>query len=288
MPEGDTIRRLAERINRRFAGQRCQRCVTRDPRLVHVDLAGAVLRRRRRRRQAPADPLRRRPHAVRPPADGRLVRRRAGVDGTGVAAAGRAVDGERPADRASTCPSSAWSPPPTRTASSATSAPTCADPSRPTSTRSSARLAGGPTSRSPGALLDQRNVAGFGNVYAVELPFVVGVSPNQPVGTVDGLAGLLGLGTAVIRTNAARGPQNTTGRRLQHDDHWIYRRRGRLCPVCATPLDGWEERESPWRRVSTWCPSLPAASRSPDRRPRPRPPTPRPPPGPPRTATWPR
>ena len=44
MPEGDTIRRLAERIDRRFAGQRCQRCVTRDPRLVGVDLAGAVLR----------------------------------------------------------------------------------------------------------------------------------------------------------------------------------------------------------------------------------------------------
>ena len=44
MPEGDTIRRLAERINRRFAGQRCERCVTRDPRLVHVDFTGAVLR----------------------------------------------------------------------------------------------------------------------------------------------------------------------------------------------------------------------------------------------------
>ena len=43
MPEGDTIRRLAERINRRFAGQRCGRCVTRDPRLVGVDFAGAVL-----------------------------------------------------------------------------------------------------------------------------------------------------------------------------------------------------------------------------------------------------
>src|SRR6187401_2540559 len=43
MPEGDTIRRLAERIDRRFAGQRVQRCVTRDPRLVGVDLTGRVL-----------------------------------------------------------------------------------------------------------------------------------------------------------------------------------------------------------------------------------------------------
>ena len=44
MSEGDTIRRLAQRIERRFAGQRCQRCVTRDPRLAGVDFAGAVLR----------------------------------------------------------------------------------------------------------------------------------------------------------------------------------------------------------------------------------------------------
>ena len=43
MPEGDTIRRLAEKIDRRFAGQRVQRCVTRDPRIVGVDLTGAVL-----------------------------------------------------------------------------------------------------------------------------------------------------------------------------------------------------------------------------------------------------
>ena len=43
MPEGDTIRRLAERINRRFAGQRVHKCITRDPRLVGVDLAGRVL-----------------------------------------------------------------------------------------------------------------------------------------------------------------------------------------------------------------------------------------------------
>jgi endonuclease-8 len=113
-----------------------------------------------------------------------------------------------------------------------------------------------------GALLDQRIVAGFGNVYAIELPFVVGVSPHQPVGTIDGLAGLLGLGAAVIRTNAARGPQNTTGRRLATDDHWIYGHRGRRCPVCATVLDGLDDRHSPWRRVTVWCPGCqpPAAA----------------------------
>ena len=43
MPEGDTIRRLADKISRRFAGEKCLRCVTRDPRLGGVDLAGTTL-----------------------------------------------------------------------------------------------------------------------------------------------------------------------------------------------------------------------------------------------------
>jgi endonuclease-8 len=105
------------------------------------------------------------------------------------------------------------------------------------------------------ALLDQRNVAGFGNVYAIEVPFLGGVSPNQTVGTIEGLHDLVAAGTALIRTNAERGPQNTTGRRLKTGDSWIYGRRGRPCPRCATTLDGWDERDSPWSRVSVWCPS---------------------------------
>jgi endonuclease-8 len=105
------------------------------------------------------------------------------------------------------------------------------------------------------ALLDQRNVPGLGNVYAIEVPFIVGVSPNQHVGTIDGLEQIVGLGAALIRTSAERGPQNTTGRRLNTADHWIYARRGHPCPLCATTLDGYEERDSPWRRASVWCPS---------------------------------
>jgi endonuclease VIII len=116
------------------------------------------------------------------------------------------------------------------------------------------RMAERPDEPLAGALLDQRNVAGFGNVYAVELPFIAGLSPDQPIGTVDDLRGLLALGAAVIRTNAERGPQNTTGRRLHAADHWIYARRGRPCPLCGTVLDGRDERESAWGRVTVWCP----------------------------------
>jgi endonuclease-8 len=104
------------------------------------------------------------------------------------------------------------------------------------------------------AMLDQRNAAGWGNLYANEVPFIVGLDPFQPVGTIDGLEHVVAIGAALIRTNAARGPQNTTGRKLATDDHWIYRRRGQPCPLCATRLVGADERDVPWRRVTTWCP----------------------------------
>ena len=99
MPEGDTIRRLAERIDRRVRRPALPALGDARPPPDQRRLHRRRADRRRRRRQAPAHPLRRRPHAVRPPADDRLVRGRAGGDGAGVAAARRAVDGGRPADR---------------------------------------------------------------------------------------------------------------------------------------------------------------------------------------------
>ena len=43
MPEGDTLRRLANRINDRFSGARVERSTVRDPRLVGQDFRGTVL-----------------------------------------------------------------------------------------------------------------------------------------------------------------------------------------------------------------------------------------------------
>ena len=281
MPEGDTIRRLAERINRRFAGERCQRCVTRDPRLVHVDFAGAVLR------EADA----RGKHLLIRFDDGRTLFAHLRMDGSftvgpaatraGVAAAGRAVDGGRPAHRRRRAGARRRRHGRRGPTSSATSGPTSAARRCPTSTRSLERMAERPDEPLAGALLDQRNVAGFGNVYAVELPFVAGVSPNQPVGTVDGLAELLGLG---------RGgdPHQRRPWPAEHDRPAAARRRPLdlrpprpPVPAVRRPrLDGWDERDSPWRRVADVVPDVPADRTPPGRRRRPGPPPPRPPPGP--------
>ncbi len=257
MPEGDTIRRLAERIDRRFAGQRCQRSVTRDPRLTHVDFAGAVL--------TGADAVGK--HLFIDFDDGRTLH--AHLRMTGSFVVGRVAD--EPAWRRRVelwmedgrltgvdVPVLGVGPTASKHEIVGHLGPDLCGPEPPDLDEIVERLVAAPDVPLAGALLDQRNVAGFGNLYAVELPFVVGVSPNQPVGSIEGLAVLVAIGTAVIRTNAARGPQNTTGRRLADADHWIYRRRGRPCPLCATRLDGWDERESPWLRVSTWCPTCQA------------------------------
>jgi endonuclease-8 len=115
------------------------------------------------------------------------------------------------------------------------------------------RLVSDPDRPLTGALLDQRNVAGFGNVYGNDVPFIVGVNPFQPVGTVDGLASLVGIGTALIRVNARLRVQNTTGKRLATDARWMHGVGRRPCPVCGNRLRYRPERESPWQRSITWC-----------------------------------
>jgi len=254
VPEGDTIRRLAERISQRFAGQRCLRCVTRDPRLVGVDFAGTALlgaasfgkhlliRFDDHRTlhahllmtgswivgPAPTEPEWRRRVELWLE-DGRLTGLDVPILGVVPTTAEADLIGHLGPDL-------------------------CA-PEPPDIDEIVARIERVPEAPLAGALLDQRNAAGFGNIYAVELPFIVGVSPNQATGTIAGLGALIAIGAALIRVNAARGPQNTTGRKLATADHWVYSRRGRPCPICATRLEGWSDQQSPWHRVSTWCPA---------------------------------
>lgn len=258
MPEGDTIRKLAGRINARFAGEPVERCVTRDPRLVGVDLTGATL--------VEADAVGK--HLLVRFDDGRTVHTHLRLDGAVIVgpAARRPAWQRRlelwlPSGRLTAVDVPVLSVLATAREHEVVGhlGPDLCAPEPPDAEEIVARLTDRDDVPVAGALLDQRNVAGFGNVYAVELPFVVGVSPNQPVGTISGLAGLVDLGTALIRTNTSRGPRNTTGRRLQTSDHWIYGRRPndrrRPCPVCSALLDGWTASASPWQRTAVWCPS---------------------------------
>lgn len=103
------------------------------------------------------------------------------------------------------------------------------------------------------AMLDQRLVAGFGNIYAVETPFIVGLSPFTPVGKIDRLSELIAIGAALIRTNARFGPQNTVGRRLDTSLHWVLNRNIRVCRVCRGAVKRYTDRDTPWQRRSAAC-----------------------------------
>lgn len=254
MPEGDTLRRLAMLIDERFAGQVVRRSTMRDPRLVGVDLTDRTLVeadaygkhlfvRFDDRRTLHAHLLTTGSFSVGRPSQEPEWKRRVELwfDGGRLTAESVPVlDVLATADE--------------HAITDHLGPDLCAVSGPPDPVEIAGRLIAAPDEPLTGALLDQRCVAGFGNIYVNEVPYIVGVNPHQPVGAIDGLAELVAIGTALIRTNAERGPQNTTGRRLATAARWVHGvRRGR-CPVCGAELQYLNAAHSPWGRSITWCP----------------------------------
>ncbi|MCK8468575.1 MULTISPECIES: DNA-formamidopyrimidine glycosylase family protein [Microbacterium] len=105
------------------------------------------------------------------------------------------------------------------------------------------------------ALLDQRNVAGFGNEYAAELLFLRGILPTTPTPEVD-VSALLDLGVRTIRANRDRRSRTFTGIDRPGQGTWVYGRAGRPCRRCGTLIRRGEQGADPTReRVTFWCPS---------------------------------
>ncbi|MBO9625945.1 MAG: Fpg/Nei family DNA glycosylase [Microbacterium sp.] len=105
------------------------------------------------------------------------------------------------------------------------------------------------------ALLDQRNVAGFGNEYAAELLFLRGILPTTPTPEVD-VAALLDLGARTIRANRDRADRTFTGINRPGQTTWVYGRAGRPCRRCGTLIRRGELGADPTReRITFWCPS---------------------------------
>lgn len=105
------------------------------------------------------------------------------------------------------------------------------------------------------ALLDQRNVAGFGNVYAAELLFLRGILPTTPAPDVD-VDALLDLGARTIRANRMRTRRTFTGVDRPGRSTWVYGRADRPCRRCGTPIRRGELGADPTReRITFWCPN---------------------------------
>lgn len=105
------------------------------------------------------------------------------------------------------------------------------------------------------ALLDQRNVAGFGNEYAAELLFLRGILPETPTPQVD-VAALIDLGARTIRANRDRADRTFTGDARPGFTDWVYGRARRPCRRCGTLIRTGSIGADPTReRVTFWCPN---------------------------------
>jgi endonuclease-8 len=119
------------------------------------------------------------------------------------------------------------------------------------------------------ALLDQRALAGIGNVYKNEVLFIERVSPFTPVRDVDDetLGRLVATAQRLMVANASRsrGPERVTtdggprggpgGRGTGAGGPlWVYGRAGRPCRRCGTPIAS-RRQGMDIPRTTYWCPS---------------------------------
>ncbi len=86
------------------------------------------------------------------------------------------------------------------------------------------------------ALLDQRNLAGIGNLYKAEVCFLFGVHPQTPVGDLADLPSLVERARALLSSNKERAQQVTTGDLRRGHGLWVYARAGQPCRRCGTAI----------------------------------------------------
>ena len=93
------------------------------------------------------------------------------------------------------------------------------------------------------ALLDQRLVAGIGNLWKAEALWHAGVSPWRPVGELgdDELLAVLASAARLMCDSVAGRPERS-----------IYRRAGRPCPRCGTQIRSRGQGDD--NRTAYWCP----------------------------------
>ncbi|MDD7945001.1 Fpg/Nei family DNA glycosylase [Microbacterium sp. NE2HP2] len=119
------------------------------------------------------------------------------------------------------------------------------------------RLRARPDRTFAGALLDQRNIAGLGNLWVNELAFLSGVHPFDPIAIAD-LESLVARAARALRLSATVPGmyQVTTGTARRGSAHWVAGRAGKPCLRCGTRIlvraevAGDSEQRRTW-----WCPA---------------------------------
>lgn len=103
------------------------------------------------------------------------------------------------------------------------------------------------------ALLDQRIMAGVGNLYKTEMCFLLGVAPWVPMREVDPDA-VVALARRLLVLNADRPEQSTTGELARDKQHWVYERDGKPCRRCGARVIRAVQGNGIHARHTYYCP----------------------------------
>jgi endonuclease-8 len=95
------------------------------------------------------------------------------------------------------------------------------------------------------ALLDQRNIAGLGNIWKAEGCWEAGIDPCRPLSRIsnDEAAGIVAAVRPRMSLSAREGPKTIS--------HGVYGRAGRPCPRCGAPVMARPQGDA--NRVTYWC-----------------------------------
>jgi endonuclease-8 len=115
------------------------------------------------------------------------------------------------------------------------------------------RIAARPERAVADALLDQRNLAGIGNLYKAETLFLRGVSPWTPAGEVADLPGMVRLAHRLLTANRNRWTQATTGSTRRGEETYVFGRAGAPCRRCGGTVR--RLRQGDHERITYWCPA---------------------------------
>ena len=119
------------------------------------------------------------------------------------------------------------------------------------------------------ALLNQRVVAGAGNVYKSEVLFLAGLNPFMRVADVsdDGLRAILAIARTHLRANVIdptaaivtyRGYRRTTRRADPAERLYVYGRARKPCRKCGRPIEVRAQGRD--ARLTYWCPQCQPAT----------------------------
>lgn len=266
MPEGDAVRRTADRLDRALAGQTLQQSDFRVPQLATTDLAGsrightATHGKHLLTRLATVEGARLTLHThlkmegswqvgrtgsrwPRPAGEARVVLRTAHqveavgyllgiVELVATADEGRII-GHLGPDLLGT-----WTPE--------------------HQAKAIRRLTAVPERTLGEALLDQTVVAGLGTIWVSESCFVHGICPVAPTGDLRDPARFLARARQMMQASLQHGKPITTGNR--REPLWVYGRTRQPCHRCGTPLVAGTLGPPGRQRTTYWCPGCQPAA----------------------------